>query len=106
MKVKDFIDIINRNNIWALCEVEDCRELRDKLDSNNEEFPELIAYDLEIDRHKWYSTSVDVYKLDDGFVGVYGVDIIYGDMYYEDCGLKCQASEYEEYSTISYRIKK
>ncbi len=106
MKVKDFIDIINRNNIWALCQVEDCEELWDKLDSNNEEFPELVAYDLEIDRHRRYSTSVDVYQLDDGFVGVWGIDSVHGDMYYEDCGLKCEASEYEEYSAINYRMKK
>lgn len=105
MKVKDFIDIINRNNIWTLCQVEDCEELWDKLDSNNEEFPELVAYDLEINRDRWYSTSVDVYKLDDGFVGVYGVDSIQEDMYYKDCGVKCEASEYEEYSAINYRMK-
>lgn len=61
---------------------------------------------LEIDKHRWYSTCVNVYACEDGYVGIRGVNDLYSDsMDYSDCDCCCAASEYEEVITITYKPK-
>lgn len=97
MKKKELIDLINNGWFYSLCDAEDIipKEVQ------------CVATDLEIDRHRWYSTCVDVYACEDGYVGICGVNHLYSEMMdYSDCDCHCEASEYEEVTTITYEPKK
>lgn len=97
MKVKEFIQMINEGEFWSLGDV-----------NNNdlgEEF-EPIESGNNLDEHRWYSTAEDIYKLEDGYVGVWGLfQIFFKWGYAEDYGIKCEAYEVEPVPSIKY-IKK
>ena len=100
MKVQELIDYINSNGFYSIYEFED--SLTDK------QFKELkiVPESINADRHRWYEISTTVYKVEDGYVGVRGVTYLYSEgMTYKDCDYLCEASEYEEVQTISYREK-
>lgn len=66
----------------------------------------LVASDLEMDRHRRYETSVSVYKLDDGYIGIWGLSNVYPELgMAEDFDILCEAAEYEEVQIISYKPK-
>lgn len=66
----------------------------------------LVASNLDADRHRWYTVSTDVYKLEDGYVGITGVSSLNSEgMTYSDCNVKTTAEEFEEFTTVSYRCK-
>ena len=47
-----------------------------------------------------------MYKVEDGYVGIRGISQIYSEyMSDKDCDYLCEASEYEEVQTVSYRVK-
>jgi hypothetical protein len=97
MKKKELIDLINNDCLYSLCGAEDIIPKEVK----------CVATDLEIDRHSWYSTCVNVYACEDGYVGIVGVNQLYSDMMtFSDCDCCCEASEYEEVTTITYKPKK
>lgn len=97
MKKNELIDLINNGCFYSLYDAEDIIPKEVK----------CIATDLEIDRHRWYSTCVNVYACEDGYVGIYGVNHLYSEMMdYSDCDCHCEASEYEEVTTITYKPKK
>lgn len=96
MKVKELIEYVSKYNFYSLMEVEDFLK----------EVPQCVAERLEIEKHRWYSVSTSVYKLEDGFVGIRGVSDIYSDdIDAEDCGVRCTASEYEEFPYVLYKKK-
>ena len=100
MKVQELIDYVNSKGFYSIYEFQD--SLTDK------QFKELktVSEDIDVDRHRWYEISTTVYKVEDGYVGVRGVYQIYSEyMSDKDCDYLCEASEYEEVPTISYRIK-
>ncbi|MGN0144124.1 MAG: hypothetical protein ACI398_04025 [Clostridium sp.] len=103
MKVQELIDIINNPNecLYSIYDAENliCSIIGKEL--------ECVASNLEIDEHRWYTISTSVYKLEDGFVGITGVSTLKSEgMGWSDCAYPCIASEYEEFTTISYRLKK
>ena len=96
MKTKELIDLINNGCFCGIYDVEDIipREVQ------------CVAKDLEIDKHRWYSTCVNVYACEDGYVGIRGVNDLYSDsMDYSDCDCYCAASEYKAVATITYKPK-
>ena len=100
MKVQELIDYVNSNRFYSLYEFEN--SLTDR------QFKELkiIPKSLNVDRHRWYEVSTTIFKVEDGYVGVRGVTYLYSEgMMYSDCDYLCEASEYEEVQTISYREK-
>lgn len=100
MKVQELIDYVNSNEFYSLYEFEDSLTV--------EQFKELkrIPKTINEDKHRWYEVSTNVYRVEDGYVGVRGVTHIYSEcMTYSDCDYLCKASEYEEISTVSYREK-
>ena len=101
MKVKELIDYVNSNGFYSLWNLEN------SLCYNNyKDLPKRVAYNLEIDNHRWYEISTSVYKLEDGFVGIRGVSTIYSEyMDAEDCGFRCTASEYIEIPSFTYKKK-
>ena len=65
-----------------------------------------VAHKLDIDRHRWYEIATDVYKCDDGFIGVTGISYLYSEnMTYRDCDIHCFAEEYKEVVTVTYKKK-
>ena len=64
MKVKEFIQMINEGEFWSLAEVDD---------SDLGEGFERIQSGNDLDQHRWYSAAEDIYKLEDGYVGVWGI---------------------------------
>ena len=98
MKVKEVIDLINNED--ELYHNSDAEELL------NEHNIEQIAYGLNVDRHRWYEIITDIYKCEDGYVGITGVGKIYSEMMSSsDCDVHCYAEEYEPIQTITYKRK-
>lgn len=96
MKKQELIDKINNGYYHSLWEVED---------SIPREVPQ-VAEGLNLDEHRWYSTAVNVYQVEDGFVGVWGTYQSFSEMQtWEDLDVICEACEYEEYTTVSYKPK-
>ena len=100
MKVQKLIDYVNSNGFYSMYDFED--SLTDR-----ESELEIVSEDIDVDRHRWYEISTTVYKVEDGYVGIRGISQIYSEyMSDKDCDYLCEASEYEEVQTISYREKK
>ena len=97
MKVKEFIKMVNEGEFWSLWEVDD---------SDLGDF-ERIQSGNDLDQHRWYSTAEDIYKLEDGYVGVYGLYQIFSEIgYAKDYDVKCVAYEVEPVPSIKYIPKK
>ena len=95
MKTKEFIDAINNSEepIYSLC----C------LDDYIENMPKLIKEGTDLDSHRWYSTAINIYKCDDGFVGVFGAYQSFSEMQdWDDIGVSCKAYEYKEIQSVAY----
>lgn len=89
MKVKEFIEFINNGNFLALYVVSDKT-------ARNMVYSEMLNCYSET-----YKSYTDIYKCEDGFVGVTG--IIPEDEYTpEDIGISCQAEEYVAIPSIKY----
>jgi hypothetical protein len=97
MKVQDLIELINNSeDLYCLGDAEDIIPK----DVN------CVASELDVDKHRWFSTAVDVYACKDGYVGVYGVNTIYSEhMAPRDCNYPCGALEYELVQITSYKPK-
>lgn len=91
MKVNEVIDMCNSHDYWSFWEFEeDCDA-------------EAVVRDLNLDRARWYEISTNVYKCEDGFVGVTGVSNLYSEMMsWSDCDCKCVAEEYKQVPTVTY----
>lgn len=94
--IKELIDYVNKENkFYSLKEFE-----------NSEVFtyvsaPMLVEKQINnIDNYLYYITKI--YKCEDGFVGVTGVDVIYSDMNAEDFGEVCNAEEYSQIPSTKY----
>lgn len=95
MTVKEFINIIDKRNFYHLDYVEDIEG----------DF-EQVACRLDLDEHRWYSIATDVYKLEDGFVGVRGLYQMFNEMNIPtDFDIVCYAFEMEEVPTVTYKRK-
>lgn len=99
MKVAELIEAINGQGLCSLWEVQD-------IYSRGDNAPKRVAEGLSLDEHRWYSTAVNVYECEDGYVGVYGAYQSFSEMQsWEDLGVFCEASEYEPVQTITYKPK-
>lgn len=92
MKVKEAIELINNDTeCYSLWDAEDL--LKDC------KFIERINHDS----HRWYITAIDIYKVEDGYIGVWGVSELKSEMMsFSDCDIHCEAEEYKAVNTISY----
>jgi hypothetical protein len=96
MKKQELIEKINNAQCHSLLQVEDIIPI---------DVPQ-VAEGLSLNEHRWYSTAVNVYQVEDGFVGVCGAYQSFSEMQmWEDLDVICEACEYEEYTTVSYRPK-
>lgn len=97
MTVKEFIQMVNEGEFWSLRAIDgDLGEGFERIESGND-----------LDKHRWYSTAEDIYKLEDGYVGVRGLFQIFSELDYDkDYGVKCIAYEVEPVPSIKYVIKR
>lgn len=98
MKVGELINLINNEKgLIGLDEAED-------LIFDTDKTIHKVASHLNIQQHRWYSTAVDVYKCDDGFVGIRGGFQNFNEaLSWEDvCVTPCVAKQYKEKQTITY----
>lgn len=92
MKKQELIDIVNHGdfyNLWSI-PVMSCK---------------LVAKEINIVSHDWWSYAINVYECEDGFVGVSGVNWIDFENHFKttrDTGVKCRAREYEAKLDIVY----
>lgn len=97
MKVQELIDLIISE--YPIYSVWDAEEIIGKK-------AEKVASGLELDEHRWYSIATDVYKCDDGFVGVRGAYQSFSELQgWPDIDVPCFAEEYEAVQTITYQPK-
>lgn len=91
MTVQEAIKIVNGGNFHSL---NDADEIFDE---------NAVARGLDIEHRRWFDIETNVYRVDDGFVGVRGVTAIDSDMEYEDCSYLAHAFEYER--SFTYKPK-
>lgn len=91
MKIAEVIEKVNNAKYQSLFDFKEDFDL------------EIVASGLYVDKQRWYETSTEVYKCEDGFVGVSGVSQIYSDyMDFSDCECECFAEEFEPKQVITY----
>lgn len=68
---------------------------------------EVLQDQLDVDKHRWYETSITVINISDvGILGVRSVtDVFSEQMTVGDCYYTLEFFEMEEVRTISYKIK-
>jgi hypothetical protein len=70
-------------------------------------FTKSLASELDIDKHRWYETSVSVWETNEGLLGVRSITNLYSEQSdYEDISWKLRFFEMEPIQTITYKIKK
>ena len=96
MTVKELIDLINNADYYSIWEAE----------KHFGSGVYRVAANVYEDKHRWYVVSTNVYKCDDGYVGITGPSALNSEsMVWSDCGYPCTAEEYEAFNTISYKPK-
>ena len=96
MKVKELIELINNAKLYSLWDA-------DELIHND---VNLVECYLNSHSHELYDLSTNIYKCDDGYVGVEGLFSLKSEnMNYIDCGISCSASEFIAIPTITYKQK-
>jgi hypothetical protein len=101
MKVQELIDLINNTErdtpLYSLYDAEDVIP-RDV---------DKVASGLDLDEHRWYSTAIDVYQCEDGFVGIRGAYQSFSEMQtWSDICFTCYAFEMEAVPSVKYVRKK
>lgn len=86
MKTQEIIDLINNKPLYSL---------NDAKDVIGEKAKQVTRQRTNAGNCMPYSTDIDIYQCDDGFVGVYGISHLFTkEETLEDMGVVCQASEY------------
>ena len=100
MKVQELINLINNTDrdtpLYSLYDAEDVipREVN------------KVASGLDLDEHRWYSTAVDVYQCEDGYVGIFGAYQSFSEMQdWSDISVTCDAFEMKQVPSVKY-VKK
>lgn len=92
MKVKELIKIVNEGpEFYSLEQLDQIENL-----------PKCIKKNLDIETELHYTTCVNVYKCEDGYVGIFGVSEEFSDFNPEEFGILCEAMEYKKVVTTTY----
>ena len=92
MKVKDFIQAVNEGQYNCLF----------KVDQIEGDYVQVVSHQNLIE-YRWYSTATDVYKLEDGFVGVRGLFQMFSELSIpSDFNIICEAFEMKAVPSVTY----
>lgn len=95
MKTFDLISKIN-NSVESIDTLDSLEDIID--------LPDCVAQGLELDEYRWYSTAVNVYECENGFVGVYGVYQIFSEETDpSEIGIQCVARLYKQVPSVTYK---
>ena len=95
MKVKEAIKKIHEEPIYSIYMAYDVID------------GELVKRYQDLDAHRWYNTAVRVYKVEDGYVGVWGPFQLFSEtMSWKDLNIPCEASEVFPEPSTYYSFKK
>jgi hypothetical protein len=95
MTKKELIEKINNSHYKSLWEVEEC--IPDEV--------KKVAEGLELDEHRWFSTAINVYEVEDGFVGIQGAYQSFSEMQsWKDIDWDCTAFPMKQVQTVTYVI--
>lgn len=102
MKVDELINLIN--NTKGLVSLDEVEDLIFTNEAPTDATTYKVASHMNLQQHRWYSIAVDVYKCDDGFVGVKGGFQCFdeGASLNDVCSFPCFAKPYKEKQTITY----
>ena len=93
MKRSELIEMVNDAHYKSLFEAED----------NIPSEINKVASGLELDEHRWFSTAIDVYECEDGFVGIQGAYQSFSEMQsWSDIDWDCTAFPMKAVETITY----
>jgi len=94
MKVQEIIDLVNNKHLYSLNDVKNVIGNKAK---------QVTRQRTNVGNCMPYSTAIDIYKCDNGFVGVWGISQLFSkEETLEDMGVVCQASEYRKEVTVRY----
>ena len=96
MKVKELIDKVNSTtNCYSIHHAEDFIKKINK-----------VASDIYVEKHKWYNISTNIYRLEDGFVGITRPSMLKSkSIIWSDCDYTCIVEEYESVYKLIYQPK-
>lgn len=105
MKLQELISKINSLNLTQT-DYPDEQSFGEEIDNELEKL-DFIDSGLDVDKHRWYETSITVYKHEEGFMGIRFVT----DQFSEQSSMgdhfwTLKAFEMEEVKTVTYRKKK
>jgi len=93
MKVQELIDLINNTELYSLWDAGDLINGRATREDSGQDLSE----------HRWFSIATDIYKCEDGFVGVRGAYQSFSESQtWSDIDVLCTATEYKAVPTIKY----
>lgn len=93
MKKEELINKINEAHCMSLWQAEDIIPIEIR----------KVADGLRLDEHRWYSTAIDVYEVEDGFVGVWGAYQSFSECQsWNDIGVECVAFGMKQVQTVTY----
>ncbi len=91
MKVADVIAKVNLNKYWSLFDFDVNFDLH------------CVATNINVDRHPCYKLSTNVYKCDDGYVGINGITQCFDNCSSPvDMNCPCYAEEYVPIESSQY----
>ena len=88
MKKGELIGMVNNSDV----SLDSLLELEFEIGGINDM---LVKSGLDMEFHKKYSIATNVYKCDDGYVGIRGVYETFGDSDFEEADCPCMASEFK-----------
>ena len=93
MNREQLIEFVNNSHFKSLFEAED----------NIPSGINKVASGLDLDEHRWFSTAIDVYRCEDGFVGIQGAYQSFSEMQsWSDIDWDCTAFPMKEIQTVTY----
>lgn len=79
-------------------------ELPEEIFTQFESFaPKPIAFDLDVDKHRWYEVATTVYQVGDIYFGIRGATQMYSESSsWDDLGVDWRVFEMKEVQTVTY----
>lgn len=105
MKLQELINKIKEAKVLQT-EYADEQEFGEEIDKELNKLP-VVASGLDVDKHRWYETSITVYKHEEGFLGIRFITDQFSEMSsMEDHYWTLPAFEMQEVKTVTYIPKK
>jgi hypothetical protein len=103
--MKELIEKINQANVIQIDGWEE-QQFSDEIDKILNQC-EIVDTDLDVDKHRWYETSIVVYKLNGEFFGIrYVTDTFSESSSIEDMCWTIKAFPMKEVQTITYIVER